>query len=84
MDAEELKTTLKQWNLNAAHAAKVLCVHTNKLSEYLGGVARIPCSVAFHIEALNQLPEEHRGRLFQQRINRKAHQPPATGNASSN
>lgn len=76
MTAEELQDMLKQWNLNAAQAAKVLCVHTNKMSEYLGGVARVPCSVAFHVDALNQMTEEQRGKIFQQRMHRKAHQPP--------
>jgi hypothetical protein len=74
MTAEELNQVLTQWQLNAAQAAKVLCVHSNKLSEYLGGVTRIPCAVAFHVDALNHVPHEQREKMFARRINRKAHE----------
>ena len=45
MTATELNQIRKHWQLNAAQLAKVLCVHTNKMSEYLSGVTRIPCSL---------------------------------------
>ncbi|RTZ73836.1 MAG: hypothetical protein DSZ02_06405, partial [Gammaproteobacteria bacterium] len=47
MTAEELKEVMNLWGLNAAQLAKVLCLHSNKVSEYLGGVSRIPCAIAF-------------------------------------
>lgn len=74
MTAEQLIQVLRDWQLNAAQAAKVLCVHTNKMSEYLSGVTPIPCCMAFHIDALQQILEDQRNKLFQQRINRKSHQ----------
>ena len=74
MTADELNQVLKDWQLNAAQAAKVLCVHSNKMSEYLGDISKIPCAMAFHIDALNQLPEAQRRRMFEQRIKRKTHE----------
>ena len=49
MKAEELKAQMQAWNLNAAELAKVLCLHTTKVSEYLGDVQRIPCVIEFSI-----------------------------------
>ncbi len=69
----ELNQIRKGWQLNAAQLARVLCVHTNKVSEYLAGVTRIPCSLAMHIEALQLLSENTRLALFEQRLNRKVH-----------
>ncbi|OOG24541.1 hypothetical protein B1C78_08535 [Thioalkalivibrio denitrificans] len=74
MTGEELKQVLRRWGLNAAQGAKVLCVHSNKLSEYLEDVSRIPCAVRFHVEALEQLPEDKRRVLIEQRVRRKAHE----------
>ena len=74
MTGEELKQVLRKWGLNAAQGAKVLCIHSNKLSEYLEDVSRIPCGVRFHVEALELLPEEQRRVLFEQRLQRKAHE----------
>jgi hypothetical protein len=65
---------MKQWDLNAAQLAKVLCLHSNKLSEYLGGVSRIPCAVRFSIEALQLLSPGQRSALFEKRLQRQAHQ----------
>jgi hypothetical protein len=59
---------------SAAQGAKVLCVHSNRLSEYLEDVSRIPCAVVFHVEALGLLPDAGRQRLFERRIHRKAHE----------
>jgi len=73
MKASELKQTFAAWQLNAAQGAKVLCLHTRKISEYLGEVERIPCAVAFHIEALNLLDPQTRAALFERRLTRKAH-----------
>ena len=73
MTAEELDAVMKNWGMNAAQCAKVLCLHTNKLSEYLGGVERIPCAIEFSIDALNRLAIEDRKRLFEQRLQRKTH-----------
>ncbi len=73
MTAEELKEVMNQWELNAAQLAKVLCLHSNKVSEYLGGVSRIPCAIAFSIEALQLLPEAQRKALFTQRLQRPTH-----------
>lgn len=74
MTGEELKQVFRDWGLNAAQGAKVLCLHSNKLSEYLDDVSRIPCALAFHVEALNLLPEDERRRLLAQRIQRRAHE----------
>ena len=52
MTADDLKQILSDWELNAAQLAKVLCLHSTKLSEYLGDVKRIPCAVIYSIEAL--------------------------------
>ena len=73
MTETELDQARKHWQLNAAQLARILCVHTNKMSEYLSGVTRIPCSLAMHIEALQLLPDDTRAMLFGQRLNRKAH-----------
>jgi len=69
----ELKQVLQEWQLTTAQIARILCLHTNKMSEYLDGVSRIPCAVAFHIEALQLLAGEQRQRLFAQRLNRSSH-----------
>jgi hypothetical protein len=74
MTPEQFKQVLQSWQLNGAQAAKILCVHSNKLSEYLDGVSRIPCAVALHIEALQHVPDQQRLAMFEQRLNRKAHQ----------
>ncbi|WP_018955146.1 hypothetical protein [Thioalkalivibrio sulfidiphilus] len=74
MTGEELKQVFRDWGLNAAQGAKVLCLHSNKLSEYLEDVSRIPCAVAFHVEALNLLPEVVRQRLLAQRVQRRTHE----------
>lgn len=74
MTGEELKQVFRNWGLNAAQGAKVLCLHSNKLSEYLEDVSRIPCAVAFHVEALSLLPEAERRRLLAQRVERRAHE----------
>jgi hypothetical protein len=79
MTGDELKKVLRDWGLNAAQGAKVLCLHSNKLSEYLEDVSRIPCAVAFHVEALNLLPAGQRERLLAQRVQRKAHEQPGSG-----
>ena len=73
MTAEELNAVIRQWDMNAAQCAKILCLHTNKLSEYLGGVERIPCAIEFSIDALNRLSKEDRMQLFEQRLQRKTH-----------
>jgi hypothetical protein len=73
MTETELNQTRKDWQLNAAQLARVLCVHTSKMSEYLAGVTRIPCALAMHIEALQLLHDEARLTLFQQRLNRNVH-----------
>ena len=73
MTEVELNQVRKHWQLNAAQLARILCVHTNKMSEYLSGVTRIPCSLAMHIEALQLLPDDMRATLFEQRLNRKAY-----------
>lgn len=73
MTANELNTVLKDWNLNAGQLAKILCLHSNKMSEYLGDVERIPCAISFSIDALQRLPESERRTLFEQRLERKAH-----------
>ena len=73
MTAEELKQAFDQWGISAAQGAKILCLHTNKLSEYLAGVARIPCAIGFSVEALNMLDDKIRNDLFQKRLARKTH-----------
>lgn len=74
MTPEELKQAIDHWQLNAAQAARVLCVHSNKMSEYLGGICRIPCALAFHVDALNRIETEARQQLFEQRIERQSHE----------
>ena len=74
MTPDEFKKILKDWDINAAIAAKVLCIHSNKMSEYLDGITRIPCSVALHLDALQHLDEDTRNTLIEQRLQRKAHQ----------
>ncbi len=74
MTAEELEAVRRRWNLNAAELAKALCVHSNRMSEYLGGVTPIPCALAFSVEALELLPEATRARLLERRLARKAHE----------
>jgi hypothetical protein len=59
--------------MTAAQGAKILCLHSNKLSEYLGGVYRIPCALVFHIEALNLLDDATREQVFKKRLERKTH-----------
>lgn len=73
MKGEELKSILKTWQINAAQGAKVLCLHSNKMSEYLEDISRIPCAVRFSIEALQLLDDETRTALFEKRLQRKAH-----------
>jgi hypothetical protein len=73
MTPDELKQAFKAWDITAAQGAKILCLHNNKLSEYLGGVERIPCAVAFSVEALDLLDHEVRQALFTKRLARKAH-----------
>lgn len=74
MTGDELKGVMQEWGLNAAQLAKVLCLHSNKLSEYLADMERIPCVVAFSIEALQLLSPGERSALIQKRLQRKAHQ----------
>jgi plasmid maintenance system antidote protein VapI len=74
MTGEDLKDVMQDWDLNAAQLAKVLCLHSNKLSEYLADAARIPCAVAFSIEAVQLLTPGQRSALIQKRLQRKAHQ----------
>ncbi len=74
MTGEELKQALNAWQLNAAQGAKLLCLHTSKMSEYLEDVTRIPCAVAFSIEALQLLDDEVRQQLIEKRLKRHAHQ----------
>jgi len=74
MTPEELKTVMQNWDLDAAQLAKVLCLHSNKLSEYLEGVSRIPCAVRFSIEALQLLTPGQRSALFEKRLQRRAHE----------
>ena len=73
MTADELNTVMHEWEINAAQFAKVLCLHTNKMSKYLGGIERIPCAIEFSIDALKHLPDDERKLLFEQRLNRKTH-----------
>lgn len=73
MTEAELNQIRKIWQLNAAQLARILCIHTSKMSEYLSGVTRIPCSVVMHVEALQLLDEDKRAVLFEQRLQRRAH-----------
>ena len=73
MTAQELNEIMHNWQLNAAELAKILCLHTNKMSEYLGDVERIPCAIAFSIDVLQRLPEKERNKVFTERLQRKAH-----------
>ena len=73
MTADELKAVMHEWRLNAAQFARILCLHTNKMSEYLDGVERIPCATAFSIDTLRRLPDDVRNALFKERLNRKPH-----------
>ena len=73
MTADDFKQIIHDWGINAAIAAKVLCIHSNKMSEYLEGITAIPCSVALHVDALMHLDEETRNELIEQRLQRKAH-----------
>ncbi len=75
MTAEELEGVMRRWGLNAAELAKVLCVHSNRMSEYLGGVTRIPCSLAFSVEALELLDPDRRQALLERRKARRPHEP---------
>ncbi len=75
MTAEELEGVMHRWGLNAAELAKVLCVHSNRMSEYLGGVTRIPCSLAFSVEALELLDPDRRQALLERRKARRPHEP---------
>jgi hypothetical protein len=74
MTGDELKQVFRAWGLNAAQGAKVLCLHSNKLSEYLEGVSRVPCAVRFHVEALELLSETQRRLLIERRVQRRAHE----------
>lgn len=73
MISEELKQAFDNWEINAAQGAKILCLHSNKLSEYLGGIERIPCAIEFSVEALGLLDHDVRIALFQKRLARKTH-----------
>lgn len=73
MTANELKQQFDDWEISAAEGAKILCLHSNKLSEYLGDICRIPCAIAFSVEALALMDEQSRTRLFAKRLERKAH-----------
>lgn len=73
MTAEELREVMLEWQVNAAELAKLLCLHSNRLSEYLGGVERIPCSIAYSVQALRLLPPRQREELFQERLSRPTH-----------
>lgn len=73
MTADELNAIMHEWEINAAQFARILCLHSNKLSEYLGGVERIPCSIEFSIDALKRLSDHERKALFTERVNRKTH-----------
>jgi hypothetical protein len=73
MTGNELKKVFDTWQITAGQGAKILCLHTGTLSEYLSDVTRIPCSVRFHIEALNHLDDTTRATLFKRRLARRAH-----------
>lgn len=73
MTAAELKQVMEQWRLNAAQLAKVLCLHSARVSEYLAGVEPIPCSIVYSLEALQALPEAQRKTLFEKRLARPTH-----------
>ena len=74
MNSEGLKQVMLQWGLNAAQLAKVLCIHTSSLSEYLDDLKKVPCSIRFHIETMNALSKEQQQELISRRLERKAHQ----------
>jgi hypothetical protein len=73
MTPDELKQAFDAWGITAAQGAKILCLHSNRLSEYLAGVERIPCALAFSVEALGLLDDKVRQTLFTQRLARRAH-----------
>lgn len=73
MKGEELKQILKGWQINAAQGAKILCLHSNRMSEYLEDITSIPCAVRFSVEALQLLDDETRRVLFEKRLQRRAH-----------
>lgn len=73
MTDAELDKLRKSWRLDARQLARILCLHSNKMSEYLAGVERIPCSIAMHIEALCLLSDSQRMQVFEQRLYRKTH-----------
>ena len=73
MTSEELRKILDAWNIDARQAAKILCLHTSKLSEYLDDVSRTPCAVKYSVEALELLDDETRRQLFERRLRRTAH-----------
>ncbi|GAB4350827.1 MAG: hypothetical protein Kow006_14060 [Gammaproteobacteria bacterium] len=73
MTGVELKARFDAWGVSAAEGAKVLCLHTGKLSEYLSDVTPIPCAVAFHVEAISLLDPEVRAALIERRRRRRAH-----------
>lgn len=73
MSYQDLENVMTEWGLNAAQLAKVLCLHSGKVSEYLADVRRIPCSVYYSIQALQLLDPEQRTVLFAQRLQRKPH-----------
>jgi hypothetical protein len=73
MTSDELNKVMHEWGMNAAQLAKVLCLHSNKMSEYLGDVERIPCAIAFSVDALQRIPQDERKLLFGQRLNRETH-----------
>jgi len=73
MTGDELKNTFDAWQISAAQGAKVLCLHTSRVSEYLGDVSTIPCSVSFHVEALDLLERTQRAKLIAKRLQRKHH-----------
>ncbi len=73
MTGSELKNTFTEWKINATQDARVLCLHTSKVSEYLSDVSSIPCSVSFHIEALNLLERTRREERIARRRQRKPH-----------
>ena len=69
----DLENVMREWGLNAAQLAKVLCLHSAKISEYLAGVRPIPCSVFYSIQALQMLEPAQRAGLIAQRLQRKPH-----------
>ncbi len=73
MTADELDELRRAWGLDARQLAKVLCLHSTKVSEYLGGVEKIPCALGYHLEALALLSEDQRRALFEKRLERPTH-----------